>query len=76
LQTLIRAREQAAKERRAGGGRRAQDAMAADLDYLFGTQEAHDPVEALERKFWALMRLMAKKGLITPEEFSQELDQD
>ena len=32
----------------------------------------HDPVEDLERKFWALMRVLARKGLITKEEFLKE----
>lgn len=44
-----------------------------ELDFLFGDLE-DDPVEKLERKFWALMRLMARKGLITREEFTRELD--
>jgi len=33
----------------------------------------HDPVEELEKKFWALMRVLARKGLITKEEFLREL---
>ena len=33
-------------------------------------------VEELERKFWALMRIMARKGLLTREEFTSELDAD
>jgi hypothetical protein len=35
-----------------------------------------DELEKLERKFWALMRIMARKGLITKDEFRQELDED
>lgn len=31
-------------------------------------------VEALERNFWALMRVLAKKGIITREEFLAELN--
>lgn len=31
-----------------------------------------DPVEELERKFWALMRVLARKGLITKDEFLKE----
>ena len=34
-----------------------------------------DEVEKLERKFWALMRIMARKGLITKDEFREELDE-
>jgi hypothetical protein len=39
---------------------------------LFGEDEG---VERLERKFWALMRLMAKKGLLTRDEFLREFDE-
>lgn len=31
------------------------------------------PHEALEKKFWALMRILARKGLLTREEFIEEL---
>jgi hypothetical protein len=33
-----------------------------------------DRFEQLERKFWALMRIMESKGLITTEEFLEEFD--
>ena len=53
------------------------EALQADLAYLLGgprpPREASD-VEELERKFWALMRIMARKGLLTREEFVRELD--
>jgi hypothetical protein len=47
-----------------------------DLEYLIGgnLREEPDRVEELERKFWALMRIMARKGLLTKEEFMSELD--
>jgi len=54
----------------------ARDSLAQDLDFLFGARDESNPVEALERKFWALMRLMAKKGLITKDEFSAALDEE
>ena len=46
-----------------------------DLDSLLGggLREEPDRVEELERKFWALMRIMARKGLLTNEEFTREL---
>ncbi len=47
-----------------------------DLDFLFGLRDDGDAVESLERKFWALMRIMARKGLITQAEFQQELDDE
>lgn len=32
-----------------------------------------EQIEALERKFWALMRVLARRGLVTKEEFLTEL---
>jgi hypothetical protein len=32
-----------------------------------------EQIEALERKFWALMRVLARRGLVTKEEFLAEL---
>jgi hypothetical protein len=32
--------------------------------------------EALEKKFWALMRVLARRGLLTKEEFVAELQWD
>jgi hypothetical protein len=37
---------------------------------------SNESVEALEKKFWALMRVLARKGLITKEEFLAELRND
>ncbi|QSQ12569.1 general secretion pathway protein GspE [Myxococcus landrumensis] len=81
LAELIRQREEQQKQKReqasakpkppTGGG------VLDDLDYLFGqAREDPDRVEELERKFWALMRIMARKGLLSKEEFSRELDGD
>ena len=68
LARLIEERAAAARTKRRRG-------LSEDLDYLFGNEAATE-VESLERKFWALMRLMAKKGLITKEEFTRELDEE
>ena len=51
LVEMIREKETASK---------ARDSLTSDLDFLFGKRDDAKPVEALERKFWALMRLMAK----------------
>lgn len=85
LAELIRAREEQSKQKR-GQGVAAKPTKAAvanaggvldDLDYLFGqAREDPDRVEELERKFWALMRIMARKGLLTNEEFTRELDDE
>jgi hypothetical protein len=79
-QLALRIKEREGKERtrRAADKRTppAGDAISKDLDYLFGQHDAPDPVEQLERKFWALMRLMARKGLLTNEEFTRELEED
>lgn len=82
LADLIKKRERQSRERRskpslpARGRTEAADSMSKDLDFLFGVRDDANPVESLERKFWALMRLMAKKGLITKEEFSSEMDEE
>jgi len=68
LERLIDQRAAAAASKKKGG-------VAKDLEYLFGQQTEPDEVEKLERKFWALMRIMARKGLITKDEFREELDE-
>jgi hypothetical protein len=51
--------------------------VAKDLDFLFGsTPEEGEALEQLEKKVWVLLRLMARKGLITREEFLKELESD
>ena len=79
LSDLIKKREAQRLEARAGkkkkGGAVAGTALGNDLDYLFGLTGPGDEVEQLERKFWALMRIMARKGLLTSEEFQKELDE-
>lgn len=77
LEALIARREQQRRQRRAAKGeQKPADGLAGDLDYLFGMREDTDEVAELERKFWALMRIMARKGLITREEFQSEVDSD
>lgn len=56
-------------------GTRLEAAVAKDLDFLFGVKAGEDD-ETLERRFWALLRLMQKKGLITREEFMAELGEE
>lgn len=53
----------------------APSALDRDLAYLVGSTEV-EPVEELERKFWALLRIMSRKGLLTAEEFKKELEVD
>lgn len=56
---------------------RRATAVSKDLAFLFGgASENDEAVAKLERKFWALLRLMARKGLITREEFLTELGGD
>ncbi|MCY1036874.1 general secretion pathway protein GspE [Corallococcus sp. BB11-1] len=87
LADLIREREEQAKRRRGGGAGTAAagekpkapaGGVLDDLDYLFGqaAREEPDRLEELERRFWALMRIMARKGLLTNEEFRRELDDE
>ncbi|NNB87276.1 general secretion pathway protein GspE [Corallococcus exiguus] len=86
LADLIREREEQAKRKRGGAVDKGKPRAPAsggggvldDLDYLFGqaAREEPDRLEELERRFWALMRIMARKGLLTNEEFRRELDDD
>jgi hypothetical protein len=69
-----RALEQLITER-AHAAQKKKGTVSKDLNYLFGQKEELDDLEKLERKFWALMRIMARKGLITKDEFRQELDE-
>jgi hypothetical protein len=73
LSELIRAREKLKRAKVRGG---KGDKLNDDLAFLTGTE---DPLTAqlddLERRFWALMRLMAKKGLISKEEFKEEFEE-
>ncbi len=55
--------------------RRLDAAVSKDLDFLFGIKGEED-VETMERRFWALLRLLQKKGLLTREEFIAELGEE
>jgi hypothetical protein len=73
LSELIRARE---KVKRSRGKGKAAGQVKDDLDFLLGTEDPQAAqIDDLERRFWALMRLMAKKGLITKEEFKEEFEE-
>jgi hypothetical protein len=80
LADLIKEREERKrkKQKTEGKSRSAAASLGVldDLEYLIGgnLREEPDRVEELERKFWALMRIMARKGLLTKEEFTSELD--
>jgi hypothetical protein len=72
LANLIK--DRAEKRRRRKGGATAPS-VDEDLDYLFGvkSESPSDELAKLESRFWALLRIMAKKGLISREEFLKEL---
>ncbi|HYO66639.1 MAG TPA: hypothetical protein VEU33_11200 [Archangium sp.] len=82
LEQLIQEREQQRRLKRGqgkSGARPSTGDVGAALDSLFGESAPAEPVdrvEELERKFWALMRIMARKGLLTNEEFTRELDDE
>jgi hypothetical protein len=86
LETLIAQREQERRKRRGqlprASSANATEDLSAELDSLIGEVTGAvaatevDPVEELERKFWALMRIMARKGLLSKEEFIRELDDE
>jgi hypothetical protein len=77
LADLIKKREQQRAERRAGKKTPSPTpaSLGKDLDYLFGNSGTENELESLERKFWALMRIMARKGMLSREEFQKELDE-
>lgn len=55
----------------------ARNSVAKDLDFLFGGRtDDEGEVEKLERRFWALLRIMQRKGLITRDEFLAELERE
>ncbi|MDX2011093.1 MAG: hypothetical protein SFW67_12920 [Myxococcaceae bacterium] len=53
--------------------KRLDPALAKDLGFLFGERAEGEDLETLERRFWALLRALSKKGLLTREEFLAEL---
>ena len=55
------------------GSRRA---LSKDLEFLFGGATDEDDLEKMEKKFWALMRVLARKGLVSRDEFMKELGQE
>jgi hypothetical protein len=81
LADLIREREERQRKKQKSESKsRSTGSLGVldDLEYLIGgnLREEPDRVEELERKFWALMRIMARKGLLTKEEFTSELDDE
>jgi hypothetical protein len=64
-------------EREKGRKRPLKGKVAEDLSFLTGRLGGSelDRLQSLERKFWALMRLMAKKGLLDKDEFLTEFDE-
>ena len=52
-----------------------KEGLKDDLAFLFGASKEPEPHEKLEKKFWALIRVMSRKGLITKDEFARELDE-
>ncbi len=56
------------------GNRTAEGAAIHDADILSISKASDtEAIEALEKKFWALMRVLARRGLVTKEEFLHEL---
>ncbi|MHB1844362.1 MAG: GspE/PulE/PilB domain-containing protein [Deltaproteobacteria bacterium] len=71
LAELMRSREKVKRP-----ARPKNDRMAQDFEFLFGAEDPrNERLDDLERRFWALLRLMAKKGLLTKEEFLAEFDE-
>ncbi len=61
----------------APGAKKKGDSVAKDLDFLFGERpDEESDVEKHERRFWALLRIMQRKGLLTRDEFLAELERE
>lgn len=61
----------------AQAGKKVNDSVARDLDFLFGSRpDEETDVEKLERRFWALLRLLQRKGVMTRDEFLAEVDRE
>jgi hypothetical protein len=73
LADLIQKRAEQRKRRRKG-----TKSVADDLSYLTGLSapDEAEEIQRLEHRFWTLLRILAKKGLLTKEEFLSELDED
>ncbi len=68
----LKARRAAVQQKRAAGGPISSD--EAMEDYLREVQTAEwETLQKLEKYFWALMRVMARKGLVSKEEFLREM---
>jgi len=71
-QIKARRAQQVSQVRPAPGQEADQEAMREYLSEV-QTQEL-ETLAKLEKYFWALMRVMAKKGLITKDEFLREMN--
>lgn len=72
LAEIMREREE--RLRQSG---KSKEAVKEDLDFLFGVNpQDTDRLDKLERRFWSLMRLLAKKGLLDQQEFLDEIDRE
>ena len=73
LAELIKDRAERRRKKKAKAEGRSAD---EDLAYLFGVkaETPSDELAKLEMKFWALLRIMAKKGFISREEFLKEIE--
>ena len=64
---IVIGEELSTAERKAG--------LKDDLAFLLGGRVDADSVDKLEKKFWALLRVLSRKGLISKDEFARELDE-
>lgn len=55
--------------------KRLEASVSRDLEFLFGN-DSGDGFEKLERRFWALLRVLQRKGLVTREEVLLELGEE
>lgn len=56
---------------------KAKTAVNRDLDFLYGGRGEDESVdETQERRFWALLRILQRKGIVTREEFLAEFERE
>ncbi|MGC4119727.1 MAG: general secretion pathway protein GspE [Myxococcales bacterium] len=75
LAELIKRRAEKNRQKKTGAASGSGSGATEDLDYLFGlkSESTAEELAKLETRFWALLRIMAKKGLLSREEFLREL---
>lgn len=69
--------EEIVSEASSPAAKKKSGSVAKDLGFLFGERpDDESELEKMERRFWALLRIMQRKGLLTRDEFLAEFDRE